>query len=311
LSHIFLKIPELDTVEATRALVHRSLVGFKVEGVVPSADDVVFPAFEGKPGHVALQRLCGRSVQTTGRVGKFFWITFSGALSLVLHLGMDGSMSVKGKKGVQLVRELGDDPAEPSGEWPPRFTKLVLKLTGGVECAFTNIRRIGRGILVQGDVTAQPPISELAPDALDALPELPDFQGALAATARPIKTLLLDQNALCSGIGNWIADEVLFRSRIHPGRPCRALSEADIAGLRAAIVDVLATAVRADSDHTKFPKDWLFHFRWTGKRKSSHPEAGPIQFVTVGGRTSAICPSLQTATGAQPPKLKKRKTNVT
>ena len=54
----------------------------------------------------------------------------------------------------------------------------------------------------------------------------------------------------------------------------------------------------ADSD--KFPEDWLFKYRWSkGKKNASPtlPNGDKITFLTVGGRTSAVVPSVQKKTG--------------
>ena len=69
---------------------------------------------------------------------------------------------------------------------------------------------------------SEPPISLLGFDALLELPPPARFAGLLAERGAPIKALLLDQ-AFAAGVGNWIADEVLYQARIAPGAP-RALA---------------------------------------------------------------------------------------
>ena len=55
------------------------------------------------------------------------------------------------------------------------------------------------------------------------------------------------------------------------------------------------------ADSEKFPEHWLFKHRW-GKGKKNQPSVLPngekIVFLTVGGRTSAVVPSVQKKTGA-------------
>lgn len=54
-------------------------------------------------------------------------------------------------------------------------------------------------------------------------------------------------------------------------------------------------------DSQEFPEHWLFKHRW-GKGKKNQPSVLPngekIIFLTVGGRTSAVVPSVQKKTGA-------------
>lgn len=58
--------------------------------------------------------------------------------------------------------------------------------------------------------------------------------------------------------------------------------------------------METQSDSSRFPEDWLFKHRW-GKGKKGDPKVlsngAKIEFVTVGGRTSAIVPSVQKKTG--------------
>jgi len=54
-------------------------------------------------------------------------------------------------------------------------------------------------------------------------------------------------------------------------------------------------------DSSKFPDEWLFKHRWgKGKKDASTtlPNGAKITFLTVGGRTSCIVPSVQKKSGA-------------
>lgn len=66
----------------------------------------------------------------------------------------------------------------------------------------------------------------------------------------------------CAGVGNWVADEVLWQARLHPEQVVSALGDQHITALHKALEEVVQTAVAADADSTKFPKDWMFHVRW-------------------------------------------------
>jgi formamidopyrimidine-DNA glycosylase len=63
---------------------------------------------------------------------------------------------------------------------------------------------------------------------------------------------------------------------------------------------ICSTAVDLLGDSDKFPEAWLFKHRW-GKGKKDAPGTLPsgekIVFLTVGGRTSAVIPSVQKKTG--------------
>ena len=75
-------------------------------------------------------------------------------------------------------------------------------------------------------------------------------------------SLYVLQECLVSGVGNWLADEVLYQARIHPEQPVYDLSDEMIGDLHSYLKKVIGLAVEVDSDSTRFPKDWLFHFRY-------------------------------------------------
>ena len=93
-----------------------------------------------------------------------------------------------------------------------------------------------------------------------------------------------------------MADEVLYQSRIHPEQPVSTMSDQQIEALYSKLKAIIEYSVQVDSDSERYPKDWLFHYRWTGKKAASIG-GKEIQFVTVGSRTSAFVPQLQQITG--------------
>ena len=96
------------------------------------------------------------------------------------------------------------------------------------------------------------------------------------------------------------SDEILYSGRIHPEQYSNTLSKAQIKSLHTALHYVTSLAVETKSDSSKFPEDWLFKHRWgKGKKDSTNrlPNGAKIVFMTVGGRTSAVVPSVQKKTG--------------
>ncbi|KXZ42162.1 hypothetical protein GPECTOR_192g308 [Gonium pectorale] len=309
-------MPELPEVEAARLLLERGCVGKRITRVVAADDNKVF---EGHTPAEVVSALQGRTVLAARRKGKYMWLELDsppGAPWPLLHFGMTGGIVVKGVGVTKYKRaHLESDP----DEWPPRFTRLELDLEGGGQVAFVDSRRFAR-IKLQVDPPAREPLSRLGPDALDAMPGPDEFAAAVRrrvarAAGLKIKALLLEQartgggwravDFLC-GIGNWVGDEVLYQSRLHPEQPAASLSDGELADLHAAIGSVLRLAVEAEADSERFPRDWLFHYRWTNKRASSIGGKA-IHFVTVGSRTSAFVPAVQKLRGGGGGGSRKRK----
>ena len=193
----------------------------------------------------------------------------------------------------RIVRLVSDGQVDRP-DWPPRFTKLHLRFAGGGELALADGRRLGR-IRLRRDPATEPPISTLGFDALHALPTPARFHALLRERRSPIKAVLLDQS-FAAGIGNWIADEVLYQAGIAPKRKAATLSAAEARRLRAKIRSVIGLAVRSGSDSDRYPRWWLFHRRW-GHRRGGPPattvRGEHIRHETVGGRTTAWVPAVQ------------------
>ncbi|KAJ2783268.1 hypothetical protein H4R18_001787 [Coemansia javaensis] len=280
-------MPELPDVERARALLHARCVGRTVTWVQAADDHIVF---SGAARGDIERRLRGRTVVGSGRRGKQFWLALSGGLALLMHFGMTGEVYIRGE-AVSHYRKVEVDAGDA---WPPRYAKLELRFGEDVAVAYSDARRLGRIHAFEGDGAASPWVAKLGFDPVLDPPTPAAFAEAVARRRTPIKALLLNQG-FSAGIGNWIADEVLFRSRIHPEQPAASLTRAQADALLAQIKHVCTTAVEADAESARFPADWLFHYRWEkGKRKAPQlPDGRRIAFVTVGGRTSAYVPEVQ------------------
>lgn len=109
-------------------------------------------------------------------------------------------------------------------------------------------------------------------------------------------------------IDKFFRDEILYHAKLHPEQYSDTFSSAQLKQLRASILHICQTVVDALGDSSKFPDDWLFHYRW-GKGKKDAPTTLPngakTTFITVGGRTSCVVPSVQKKTGAVAGDVKK------
>lgn len=284
-------VPELPEVEVTRKLCERHLVGRSLTQVQLAADPIVFA---GQSPRALRSQLEGQRVTACQRHGKYFWWELSEG-ALLLHLGMAGSIQVP--EGASLRLSHGIEFAQES--WPPRFAKLWVETDAGQRLAFCDARRFGR-VKWQSSPRSQAPVLNLGLDPLHHTLTCRDVASALHRRRGTIKGLLLNQKVF-AGIGNWIADEVLYQAGIDPRSCAGQLSKPQISALHRAILQVVERAVAVDADATRFPPHWLFHHRW-GKHAKEHPRTGAkIEFITVAGRTTAWVPSRQTSVSPQPP----------
>lgn len=140
------------------------------------------------------------------------------------------------------------------------------------------------------------------------MPSFDIFSQLVLRRAVPIKALLLDQS-FSAGVGNWVADEVLYQAKIHPAQYTNTLTTDELLALYEKIKYVCETAVNVEADASKFPADWLMTYRWNKGKKTNKtlPNGLLLEFETVGGRTSAFAPSVQVLRAANKEIVKKEK----
>jgi formamidopyrimidine-DNA glycosylase len=187
---------------------------------------------------------------------------------------------------------LASSPTGPRDDgWPPRFAKIRLRFDDGGDLVMTNKRRLGR-IRLRDDPEGEPPISRLGFDPLLDLPPPREFAQRLGTRRVSVKGLLLDQS-FAAGVGNWIADEVLYQARIDPRRRAGDLTADEAERVRKKLRSVVRAAVAANAEKDRFPRTWLFHHRW-GRREDARTSRGEaVEFLEVAGRTTAWVPAVQ------------------
>lgn len=279
-------MPELPEVETVRKTLARVLKGKRIVTAEVLPDSIMMFGVEPTVIQAALE---GRTVTDVGRHGKYWWLEFEDKPWVYGHLGMSGWVRELGADSIRL-REHGKMPFDDeSGR--PRFLKVLLEAEDGGRVAFTDGRRLGR-LWLSSNAKTDKKMGKLGRDVYDDLPNDQELFAILQKRKAPIKALLLDQK-LFAGIGNWIADEVLFWGKIAPKRLGSSLTLKEVKELRKAIVEVVGKAVEVGADKEQFPKNWLFHHRWEGSRGAEFIEGKPIIRETVGGRTTAWVPKVQ------------------
>ena len=107
-----------------------------------------------------------------------------------------------------------------------------------------------------------------------------------------LKPLLLMQE-IFPGVGNWMADEILWRSRLAPARRVKSLSDYERKTLYEQLRWVCRYALRiVGDDWGDFPNSWLFNHRWKDGGICPLTEK-PLKRDTVGGRTTCWSPTWQ------------------
>ena len=263
-------MPELAEVEYFRRQWDAGL-GQKIVAVQLHAKKRIF---RGGETRTITRQLTGRRFLRSSAWGKQMLFEFSGGNWMGIHLGMTGKLRI-----------------EPAGFPPEKHDHLVLRQTKRA-LVFRDARLFGRVRFHQGKAapawwrTGGPDIASETFDRtfLDAF---------LKRHARaPIKAVLLLQSGF-AGIGNWMADEILWRAKISPLCAAGALSAPQRARLFRETRFVAGESLRIiGPDFSDPPADWLIHQKW--KREGVCPRhRSPLRKGMIGGRTTAWCPRCQ------------------
>src|SRR5688572_12089635 len=187
-------MPELPEAERARQAIERAL-GREIVAVDDSDTYVCRPH---PPGEIA-EALHGHRLVAAHRRGKFMWVETDGGPDLGLHLGMAGRMAVD---------------EQPHPVWD----RFVLEFAGGGRLALRDKRRLGRAVL-------EPDFSHVGPDAGEV--SRAEFRERIGRGNAPLKARLLDQTAI-AGVGNLLADEILWQAQVSPLARTGALDEAQL-----------------------------------------------------------------------------------
>ncbi|GMY34091.1 formamidopyrimidine-DNA glycosylase isoform X2 [Fagus crenata] len=285
-------MPELPEVEAARRAVEEHCLGKKIKKAIIANDSKVIDSVSSSDFEASL---LGKTIISAHRKGKNLWLHLDSPPFPSFQFGMSGAIYIKGVAVTKYKRSAVND----TDEWPSKYSKFFIELDDGLELSFTDKRRFAKVRLLK-DPAAVLPISDLGPDALLEPMTVDEFAESLSKKKIAIKALLLDQSYI-AGIGNWIADEVLYQARIHPLQSSASLSKENCATLHKCIKEVIEKAVEVGADSSQFPKNWIFHSR--EKKSGAFVDGKKIDFINAGGRTTAYVPELQKLSGNQAAKV--------
>jgi formamidopyrimidine-DNA glycosylase len=261
-------LPELPEVESARAVIERAALGRRIVAVDDTDSYVCRPHLTGQ----IATALTGRALTVAHRRGKALWCDTATGPLLGIHLGMSGKIVIADPDGTEVdggdYWEFGRRP----GDF--RWSRFSLTFADGGMLRLVDPRRLGR-------VRLDPPLDDLGPDA--ATISAAELTSALRRGHAPLKARLLDQHAL-AGVGNLLADEILWRAAIDPARPVNTLTEADCHQLHQVLRETIGDALRDGGVHTL---TLMPHRRAGGHCPRDGAE---LRRTTVGGRTTFWCP---------------------
>ena len=222
-----------------------------------------------------VKSLPGKTLKSSHTHGKQMLFVFGSQQWLGIHLGMTGKTSTQ-NADYEIAKH----------------DHLVLELKSGLKLVFSDPRLFGK---IRFDQSRMPPDwwSDLPPEVLSEYFTESHLESFLQRRSRaPLKSVLLMQQ-MFPGVGNWMADEILWRARLHPATRCGQLKPEQRRELYIRLREVCYDALEViGGDWSTPPDDWLFNHRW--KDGGICPKTKcPLIRETIGGRTTCWSPDWQ------------------
>lgn len=214
-------------------------------------------------------------LNSSAAAAKQMVFLFNKNLWLGIHLGMTGRMECRSKN-----------------QKPIKHDQLIFKMSSGRQLVFNDPRQFGRVLFFQGE--GVPPWWAKIPPAILSK-EFKESDVAAFLKRRkgsPIKAVLLMQEKF-PGIGNWMADEILWRAGFHPSARAGNFGPKSIHILYRKLHEVCRDAFRViGKDWSDPPPSWLFNHRWEKGGRCPKTKV-LLERKTIGGRTSCWSPARQ------------------
>jgi formamidopyrimidine-DNA glycosylase len=261
-------VPELPEVENARSLIADEALHRRIVDVDDNDTFVGRPHFPGE----MRDALIGRMLTAAHRRGKTMWFeTSEGGPDLGIHLGMGGRIIVTSGDG--RASEGGDPWRRDAQPRKTEWDRFTLRFADGGSLVLFDKRRLGR-------VRLNPDIDALGPDAAEVTPA--EFRSLITKGSVAVKARLLDQSRI-AGVGNLLADEILWQARVHPATRTDRLRRQDVDRLYQALKAVIDSAMAQGGAHT----GEVIAARHPG---ATCPRCGAeMVHGTVGGRSTWWC----------------------
>lgn len=259
-------MPELADVEGYSRYLSRHAKGKRLTRVEAPSPDMIRNTSPAGLGRA----LSGKRFEAPRRHGKWLIAGTDGTASVLMHFGMTGHLEWSAATGVD--RHPHD--------------RVVFVCEDG-ELRYNNMRKFGGIWLARHDDEITGVTGPLGPDALELNRE--SLEELLRERRGGIKSALMNQRLL-AGIGNELADEILWRARVHPEKAIPALDHGRRRRLHDAMREVLTESVR----HGRIPSapGWIEEVRGSDDARCPRCSAR-LRRSTVAGRTSYWCPRCQ------------------
>ena len=240
----------------------------------------------------------GEFLSHPSRVGKYIVLETESRRAIVLHLMRLGRLIVVAPKAAGEASTRRGKPKGPASGVPAKniSARIVFDDASELRLIEHGTEKRARLWLVD-DLDSVEELREIGPDPTRDGLTREAFAGAARGTTRQLKSFLTDQRAI-SGIGNGLADEILYEARLSPLQRTGNLSEEEMGALYAAVRSVLErqVALLRESAGGSLPqKEPVQHYVVHDHKGDPCPRCGTkIAWISYAERDTFYCPGCQT-----------------
>lgn len=282
-------MPELPEVETIVLDLKEKIIGKTIKDVWTDTPNII-----KKPKNFSLfkKEIIGRRIEKIFRKGKNIVFVLSGNYFLLTHLKMTGHF-LFGKWTFNEKRWVSQKEG-PLNDPMNLFIRVVFFFEDGFMLSLSDLRKFAKMELSK----EEPDFRLLGPDIFEI--SFDNFFEKIKNQKGKIKQVLMNQE-LVSGIGNIYADEILWKSKIHPLKKADSLSKEEIKLIFKFSQEILKLSLklkgdsmsdyrRVDGSKGEFQKEHKV-YRRTGKNCFACKEK--IERIKIGGRSAHFCPNCQ------------------
>ena len=270
-------MPELPEVETTRRGLEPHLIGRRITAVTVRDRRLRWPVDED-----FAHRLRGQSIVRLRRRAKYLLVDLDRG-SVILHLGMSGSLQVVGA-------------SSPAG----KHDHLDIEVDARDVLRLTDPRRFGSAHYVEDGLDQHFLLRDLGPEPLSDAFNAIGLHIRLRGRRASIKETIMNAHVVV-GVGNIYASESLFRAGIDPRARAGRISLRRCEILVVAIKDTLRDALQAGGSSLR---DWHHadgslgyfqqqYFAYDREGEPCRRCGGQIRTLRQGQRATYFCPGCQ------------------
>lgn len=264
-------MPELPEVY-TMAEGLKTLIGRKISSVWADKPEILR----------VVKKSEGRKILGVERRGKNIVLNLDKEFSMLLHPKMTG----------RFLLNQND-----------KYERIIFKFSGGPACAgrdfltFSDKRRFGN-VFLGNKSEIEKKMSLIGTDAIKILFE--DFKEAIGLKKSKIKQVLMNQGVV-AGIGNIYADEILWKSKIHPERAANSISEKEFKNIFSSMNFILKKSIKLRGVSIQDYRDIFGNMGEYQNHRLVYGRAGEnckrcsskIQRIRIAQRSAHFCPKCQ------------------